>query len=116
MRIDKSQVKFEGNFHKLRDRKERQFKMKTLFNFGVIVLYIEITIDLKNYQGDCFDLRLSNYYTVKEVVDIVWQAKSISLEPKEGFWVRVQNKKIVLSGNDKLESSGVISGDCLEIL
>ncbi|WP_332651314.1 EsaB/YukD family protein [Lysinibacillus sp. 54212] len=79
-------------------------------------MYIEITIDLKNYQGDSFDLRLSNYYTVKEVVDIVWQAKSLSMEPKEGFWVRVPNKKQVLSGNDKLVSSGIISGDCLEIL
>lgn len=90
--------------------------MKTLFIFEVIVLYIEITIDLKNYQNDSFDLRLSNYNTVKEVVNIVWQAKGITKEPKEGYWVRVQNKNIVLSGTDKLESSGVISGDCLEIL
>lgn len=90
--------------------------MKTLFYFEVIILYIEITVDLKNYQGDCFELRLSNYYTVKELIDIVWQVKSISTPPKDGFWVRIPNKQIVLSGNEKLESNGITSGDRLEIL
>ncbi|PLR96522.1 EsaB/YukD family protein [Bacillus sp. T33-2] len=79
-------------------------------------MYIEITVDLKNYNGDTFDLRLSNYHSVKKVVDIVWQAKSISSSPREGYWARIPNKQIVLSGNDILVESGITTGDRLEIL
>jgi uncharacterized ubiquitin-like protein YukD len=79
-------------------------------------MYIELTIDLKNYDGESFDLRLSNYHSVKKVVDIVWQAKSIPQPPREGCWVRIPNKQLVLSGNDKLVENGVTTGDLLEIL
>jgi len=79
-------------------------------------MYIEVSVDLKHYDGDCFDLRLSNYYTVKELIDIVWQAKSIPHPPKEGFWIRVANKQKVLSGNEQLAGSGITTGDRLEIL
>ncbi len=79
-------------------------------------MYIELTIDLKNYDYESFDLRLSNYHSVKKVVDIVWQAKSIPQPPREGYWVRIPNKQLVLSGNDKLVESGVTTGDLLEIL
>lgn len=79
-------------------------------------MYIEITIDLKNYRGESFDLRLSNYHTVKKVVDIVWQASSIAIPPREGHWIRVTNKQLILSGTDKLVEHGITSGDRLEIL
>ncbi|MBP3039686.1 ubiquitin [Bacillaceae bacterium Marseille-Q3522] len=79
-------------------------------------MYIEVTIDLQNYEKETFDLRLSNYHSVKKVVAIVWQAKSISLPPREGFWVRIPNKHLVLSGNDRLIDSGITTGDRLEIL
>lgn len=79
-------------------------------------MYIDITIDLKNYQKDTFDLRLSNYHTVKKVVDIVWQAASPATPPRDGNWVKVVNKHLILSGSDKLVDHGITSGDRLEIL
>lgn len=79
-------------------------------------LYIEVTVDLKNYTGENFDIRLSNYYSVKKLVDVVWQVKEITDIPREGYWIRVQNKKIMLSGNEQLAASGVTTGDRLEIL
>lgn len=79
-------------------------------------MYIEVSIDLKNYSEECFDLRLSNSYSVKELVNIVWQAKSITYPPKEGYWIRIVNKQTVLSGNDLLANTGVTTGDRLEIL
>ena len=45
-------------------------------------MYIEITIDVKNYINEVFDLRLSDYHSVKKVIDIVWQTKSISESPE----------------------------------
>jgi uncharacterized ubiquitin-like protein YukD len=79
-------------------------------------MYIEVTIDLKHYNDGTFDLRLSNYHSVKKVIDIVWQAKSIPHPPREGYWVRVENKRKILFGNDKLVDGGVTTGDRLEIL
>ncbi|WP_413365162.1 EsaB/YukD family protein [Lysinibacillus sp. 3P01SB] len=79
-------------------------------------MYIEITVDLKNYTGESFDIRLSDYYSVKQLVDVVWQVKAITDIPREGYWIRVQNKKIMLSGSEQLAASGVTTGDRLEIL
>ncbi|MBA4536976.1 ubiquitin [Bacillus aquiflavi] len=79
-------------------------------------MYIEVTVDLKHYKNETFDLRLSNYHSVKKVIDIVWQAKTISEPPREGYWVRIPNKQIVLSGNDKLVDYGITTGDRIEIL
>lgn len=79
-------------------------------------MYIEITIDLKNYINEVYDLRLSDYYSVKKVIDIVWQTKSISKSPREGYWIRVVNKQLVLSGNERLIDCGITTGDRLEII
>ena len=79
-------------------------------------MYIEVTVDLKNYTGDRFDIRLSDYYTVKQFIDVVWQIKKIQDNPREGYWVRVKNKKIILPGSEQLATSGIMTGDCLEIL
>ncbi len=79
-------------------------------------MYIEITIDVKNYINEVFDLRLSDYHSVKKVIDIVWQTKSISESPRDGYWVRVTNKQLVLSGNERLVDCGITTGDRLEII
>ncbi|MGM0875220.1 MAG: EsaB/YukD family protein [Bacillota bacterium] len=79
-------------------------------------MYIEITIDLKNYQKESFDIRLSNYHSVKKMIDIVWQAKQLGGHPKEGSWVRVINKHKVVQGNKRLIDIGVTTGDRIEIL
>jgi uncharacterized ubiquitin-like protein YukD len=79
-------------------------------------VYIEITIDLKNYQNENFDIRLSNFHSVKKVVDIVWQAKQLDGKPKEGHWIRVVNKQKVIPGNNRLLDVGITTGDRIEIL
>jgi uncharacterized ubiquitin-like protein YukD len=79
-------------------------------------VYIEITIDLKNYQNKNFDIRLSNYHSVKKVVDIVWQAKQLDGKPKEGYWIKVINKQKVIPGNIRLIDAGITTGDRIEIL
>ncbi|MFF5400472.1 EsaB/YukD family protein [Peribacillus butanolivorans] len=79
-------------------------------------MYIQLTIDLKRYTGEVFDLQVSNYRSIKKVVEIVWQVKNIDCTPKEGYWVRVQNKEFVCSGYDTLLDSGITTGDRLEIL
>lgn len=69
---------------------------------GVIVMYIQVTIDLQNYTGEVFDLQISNYLSVKKVIEIVWQVKKIEMQPKDGYWIRVQNKEFVRPGYDTL--------------
>lgn len=79
-------------------------------------MYIDLTIDLRNYTGEVFDIRLSNYYTAKKLISVVWQAKGIAVQPKEGHWVRVVNKDVLLYGTQQLSAKGVTRGDRIEIL
>lgn len=79
-------------------------------------MYINITIDLKNYDENSIELRLSNQYSIKNLIDIVWQTKKISEKPREGFWIKNKNKNKVNAGNQSLKDSGITTGDCIEIL
>jgi uncharacterized ubiquitin-like protein YukD len=79
-------------------------------------MYIEVTVDLKNYRDKPFDIRLSNYYTAKNLIQIVWQVRTIQEKPREGYWLKVKDKKMVLSGNERLIDCGITTGDRLEIL
>ncbi|RIW39106.1 ubiquitin [Bacillus salacetis] len=79
-------------------------------------MYIEITIDLDRYDKDCFDLRLSNYHTVKKMIDLVWQTQKLGSEPRDGYWIRVVNKRKVIPGSIRLMDAGIRSGDRIEIL
>lgn len=86
------------------------------FERGGFHIYIQLTIDLNRYTGEVFDLQVSNYRSIKKVVEIIWQVKDIASAPKEGYWVRVQNKEFVCSGYETLLDSGITTGDRLEIL
>ncbi|WP_419884064.1 EsaB/YukD family protein [Peribacillus sp. B-H-3] len=79
-------------------------------------MYIQLTVDLKNYSGEVFDLQLSNYLSIKKVIEVIWQVKNLSRPPREGYWIRIQNKKFVCSGNGTLLESGITNGDRIEIL
>jgi uncharacterized ubiquitin-like protein YukD len=79
-------------------------------------MYIEVTVDLSNYEGDVFDLRLSDYHTMKKLIDIAWQAGSISERQREGHWVRVVNKQKLFPGHFTLAHCGITTGDRIEVI
>ena len=79
-------------------------------------MYIEITVDLSNYEGDVIELRLSDYYTMKKMIDIAWQATAISSTPREGHWVRVINKDKLFPGHLTMADCGITTGDRIEII
>jgi len=79
-------------------------------------VYIQITVDLKNHNGKAIELRLSNQHQVKNLVTITWQAMKIRTKPREGFWIRIDNKDSVWTGAQTLEECGITTGDCVEIL
>ncbi|KAB7667798.1 EsaB/YukD family protein [Bacillus sp. B1-b2] len=79
-------------------------------------MYIEVTIDFAKYNGENLELRLSNYHTVKKLVDIAWQTTSRLDAPRDGYWVKVLNKKKVFSGEHRLADIGIMTGDKIQIL
>lgn len=79
-------------------------------------MYIEITIDLNRYDENSFDLRLSNYHTVKKLIDLVWQSQKLAAETRDGYWIRIANKHKVVPGNIRLVDAGIRTGDRIEIL
>ncbi|WP_121662334.1 EsaB/YukD family protein [Metabacillus litoralis] len=79
-------------------------------------MYIEVTVDLCNYIDDKLDLRLSDYHTVKKLVDIAWKQKQLDINIREGTWVRVVNKNNIIPGHHRLVDVGIMTGDRIEVL
>lgn len=79
-------------------------------------MYINITVDLRNYTGEAFDLRISNFLTIRKVVEICWKVKEIKGIPAEGYWIRIVNKEKICTGYETLLDSGITNGDRIEIL
>ncbi|MFP7473166.1 EsaB/YukD family protein [Niallia taxi] len=79
-------------------------------------MYIEVTVDLQKYNRNNIDLRLSDYYTIKKLIDLSWQVSDIETLPRSGYWVRVKNKQKVFPGNQRLTDAGITTGDIIEIL
>lgn len=86
------------------------------FFSGAETLYIVLTIDMSEYDKKSFDIRVSDQYTVKELIDITWQINKMTITPNDGYWARVVNKKKVLPHYATLHHSGVTTGDRLRIL
>ncbi|SIT70707.1 EsaB/YukD family protein [Edaphobacillus lindanitolerans] len=79
-------------------------------------MYVEVTVDLSNYEGDVMDLRLSDYHTFKKVTHIARQVQDVTKHQREGHWVRVVNKNRTYPGHMTLAQCEIKSGDRLEIL
>lgn len=79
-------------------------------------MYINLTIDLNKYSQESIELRLSNHYSIKSLVDIVWQTQNIKTMPREGYWIKNLSKNKVIAGNTTLKDAGITTGDRLEIL
>ncbi|AIF42590.1 EsaB/YukD family protein [Virgibacillus sp. SK37] len=79
-------------------------------------MYINVTIDLNQYNQPPVELRLSDQHRVKNLVDITWQAAKLHTIPREGYWIRVTNKKRVFDGSLTLKDCGITAGDRIEIL
>ncbi|RWZ54498.1 ubiquitin [Halobacillus fulvus] len=79
-------------------------------------MYIDITLDLKKYNQEKIDLRISDHNTIHELIQITWKLAGISQPPGDGDWIRVVNKQRVLSGPGTLEGYGITSGDRIELL
>lgn len=77
-------------------------------------MYINITVDLKKYGQESIELRLSNQYTIKNLIDIVWQTKKIKNSPREGYWIKNKNK--VSAGSMSLKDAGITTGNRIKIL
>ena len=79
-------------------------------------MYIGVTVDLNKYGAEPIDLRISNYLTIRKVVEIAWQIQKIDDPPPSGYWVKILNKEKVCSGYEVLLDCGITNGDRIEIL
>lgn len=82
----------------------------------MVCVYIEVTVDLCNYIDDKLEIRLSDYHTVKKLVDIAWKQKQLDINIREGTWVRVVNKNNIIPGHQRLVDVGIMTGDRIEVL
>lgn len=79
-------------------------------------MYINVTVDLSHYKRGMLDLRISNRQPVKQLIRTVWTIADIPVPPRDGYWVRVINKKMVIRGFDVLYEKKISDGDKLCVL
>ncbi|SDB86915.1 EsaB/YukD family protein [Shouchella lonarensis] len=79
-------------------------------------MYIKVTVDLRHYIEKEIDLRLSDQYTARKFIDIVWEIEKIKQPRREGDFIRIENKANMLGGDQILAAHGVTNGDRLVIL
>lgn len=79
-------------------------------------MYVEITVSLKPFDQPELDIRLSDYHTVKKVIEIVGQATDSLDKPNPTSWIRVLNKDKVITSDIRLVDAGITTGDCIEII
>ncbi len=79
-------------------------------------MYIKVTVDLCNYLEREIDLHLSDQYTVRKFIDIVWEIEKLNQQRREGDYIRIENKARILGGDQILADHGVTNGDRLVIL
>ncbi|MCL1631246.1 ubiquitin [Sporolactobacillus sp. CPB3-1] len=79
-------------------------------------MYINITVDLSRYKRDSLDLRISNQQPVKQLIHTVWTIAGLEQPPREGCWVRVVNKELIIRGYDILGEKKISNGDKLLVL
>lgn len=79
-------------------------------------MYINVTVDLTNYKQPPLEFRLSNQHSIKKLIDIAWQTTQIPVKPRDGFWIRIQNKQRTYAGALSLAECGITTGDRIEIL
>src|SRR5699024_2581909 len=77
-------------------------------------MYINVTIDLKRYKHPPIEFRLSNQHSIKKLIDISWQTTNLPIKPREGFWIRVQNKDKTYAGTLSFEESAMKKKDRIE--
>ncbi|BAB04692.1 EsaB/YukD family protein [Halalkalibacterium halodurans] len=80
-------------------------------------MFIKVTVDLRHYiEGKEIDLRLSDQYTARKFIDIVWEVEKLNQTRREGDFIRIDNKARILGGDQILADHGVTNGDRLVIL
>lgn len=77
--------------------------------------HINVTVDFTNWGEEARDLRIPVHQSVKALIINLTETLKINYQGTK-FCIKVRNKAILLSDDDKLTDFQVTNGDILEIL
>lgn len=78
--------------------------------------HINVTIDFTKWDGGTYDLRIPNHQSIKYLLKNLVETLNIGNYDQSRCVIKVINKSIVLTDNDRLIDYKVTDGDVLQVL
>lgn len=78
--------------------------------------HINVTIDFKKWNGSTYDLRIPNHQSVKYLLRNLVETLKVKEHTQSHYVIKVVNKSIVLTDNDRLIDYKITDGDILQVL
>ncbi|MDM5188342.1 EsaB/YukD family protein [Bacillus sp. DX4.1] len=82
----------------------------------VIQTHINVTVDFNKWNGNTYDLRIPNHQSVKYLLKNLMETLKVENHDKSHYVIKVVNKSIVLTDDDRLVDYQVTDGDVLQVL
>ncbi|COE76886.1 MULTISPECIES: EsaB/YukD family protein [Bacillus cereus group] len=81
-----------------------------------IQTHINVTVDFNKWNGNTYDLRIPNHQSIKYLLKNLLDTLKIDNHEGAHFVMKVKNKSIVLTDNDRLIDHQITDGDILQVL
>ena len=81
-----------------------------------IQTHINVTVDFSKWNGNTYDLRIPNHQSIKYLLKNLIDTLKIDNHNGSHFVMKVKNKSIVLTDNDRLIDHQITDGDILQVL
>ncbi|AND07576.1 EsaB/YukD family protein [Bacillus thuringiensis] len=81
-----------------------------------IQTHINVTVDFNKWNGNTYDLRIPNHQSIKYLLKNLLDTLKIDNHEGSHFVIKVKNKSIVLTDNDRLIEHQITDGDILQVL
>ncbi|CAM4179578.1 EsaB/YukD family protein [Bacillus manliponensis] len=81
-----------------------------------IQTHINVTVDFQKWNGSVYDLRIPNHQSVKYLIRNLIETLKIENYDQTHYVIKVTNKLIVITDDDRLVDYKITDGDILQVL
>ncbi|CAG9614494.1 Type VII secretion system accessory factor EsaB [Bacillus rhizoplanae] len=78
--------------------------------------HINVSVDFSKWNGETYDLRIPNHQSIKYLLKNLIETLKIQTHDGSHYVIKVVNKSLLLTDNDRLIDYEVTDGDILQVL
>ncbi|HEK9103054.1 hypothetical protein KFD70_14535 [Bacillus pfraonensis] len=81
-----------------------------------IQTHINVTVDFHKWNGNTYDLRIPNHQSVKYLLKNLIETLNIEQYDTSNHVIKVVNKSLLLTDDDRLVDYQITDGDILQVI